>query len=177
MKNKFILTIFLIFFFGLAIAFAKIVFNHNPKEFKKMLFIVVFPDKPPVITRNNFIDPSDREYLKNLNISDEQIVSRDLETTIIMVMKIKRNVHPLTLVDVCKKYKIDKKYWSLKVKYNGEILDDPETMLISTNQIQSVKMETIGFNQFINIVGVDFGQIQKIRQDQKKGPTIGEITY
>jgi len=136
-----------------------------------VLFIITFQDRPPVITQNGFIDPAEREYVHFLNTADDHLY-KELGTTAIAVVKLKAKAHPLSLQEVFDRYKIPIKFRKLNVKYNEEILNFPETILISSNQISSVKIERSANNSFISIIGTDYRDIKKIKSEQKRGRAI-----
>ena len=87
----------------------------------------------------------------------------------VAIIKLKPNIHPLTLIDVLNKYHISIKYKNSKVKINDDSIDFPETLVISSSEISSVKIIEDSSGDFINIITVDYPEVKKLKDQMKKG--------
>jgi len=123
----------------------------------KILYIVESGDKQPVPTRYAFIDKKCLDGWNILAASDCKPICQPLEVDYVFIYKLKPNTKVLTYDNFLNVYKIQSKYRKLPVMVDDEIIDYPETMLISQNQIAKVKIIKCpkGFTITITLVGYE----------------------
>ncbi len=129
----------------------------------KFLYIMRFADKVPVATENNFIDPMKVDSMDAVPDSASKEICRLLKIDGIIVLKIAPKTKVLTLNDVFDLYKIQSRYRKLLIKVDDRVRDYPETILISKNQIDEVKIVK---RHYINIILKGY---YKIKKEDKKG--------
>ena len=116
----------------------------------KFLYVVSFQNKPPVTTGNAFIAPSgiDSMYASPRYQDIYGLFKADQ----IAHIRVKPAAELLTLNKLLNIYGIGEKYRKVAVKLDDDILDHPETILISKSQIEKVKLIKYGNGHYIHII-------------------------
>jgi hypothetical protein len=123
-----------------------------PKEKFKFLYIVKFYNKESVATKNAFVAPSQRDSTYSVKSNQKDAFCQLLGVDGVIVIKMKQNSKLLTLDDIFLIYNIPLKYRKSKVVVNDEILSYPETLFISKEEIESLKMVKKSKNSQLRIV-------------------------
>lgn len=116
----------------------------------RFLYIVQFYDSPPVATENVFIAPFETDTLYML--PKNKIIDSLLKIDEIMCIRVKRGIKIFTLNDVYSSYGINKKYKKLNIMINEDLIDHPETILISKSQIETVKLAKGANGYYVSII-------------------------
>src|SRR6185312_5093552 len=127
----------------------------------KVMYILNFPDKMPVMTENAVVDPQKVEGMDNLLDSGSVNIANLLHVSLISVLKIKRGTRLLTLNEVFNSYSIPPQCRSWPIKLDDEVIDYPETLFISQNQIDNVIVVKQGKNRFVRIILKGYLEIKK----------------
>ncbi len=135
-------TIFLAFiFFISARCYSKIqAVIHDDTIRRKSLKIIIFDRNQAISTQNEFIDPARLVSGDLMPDSSSKEICRLLNIDAVIVYKLKAGTKLLTLNDVFNLYKINLSDRTLPVEVDEIKIDYPETMLISQNQIDFVKV-------------------------------------
>jgi len=131
----------------------------------KILSIVRFHDKPPIATANAFID--------ELRIASREDVPSALSLEIchllkvdgVIVLKLLPKTKVLTLNEVFDIYKIQTINRKLIIKVDETVLDYPETLLVSQNQIEKVEIIK---GRYIHIILKGYYEKEKERNGEKR---------
>lgn len=158
-----------------AISFAKQAQADTTKFRWGFYFIVNFSDgREPVFTRYYFMDRKHEEYISFLKEINYKNAFRHLKADVVAIVKLKPGVHALTLADLYNRYKIPKQYQKLMVKYDDDIIDHPETILTSANQIKSVKVKNSKKGRYVEIISINYETMKKREKEQKNEICIGQ---
>jgi hypothetical protein len=140
--------------------------RENVKTDFKFFYIINFYDKPPVATENAFIDPQSTLAWYHLPDSVKEVRSL-LNVDIIYVIKLKPNTKLLTLNQFFDEYRIQQKFRKLHVMVDDDIIDYPETMFISQNQIDKVKIIRGAKGSYIRIILKGYYESKKRHPNDK----------
>jgi hypothetical protein len=151
MKSRFYLTIIIVAAAHICFAAAGHLACDTVKSKYKKLYIVEFDDKQPIATRYFFPDPQSFDDLSSISDQSNSEVSKLLKVDFILVVKLKLHTKFLTFDDILALYKIGIKDRNLRVVLDDEIIDSPETMLVSQNQIESVLVKKGANGPYISI--------------------------
>jgi hypothetical protein len=116
------------------------IFIHDDTLPHKSLKIIIFDDNRSVCTQNEFIDPTKVVSGNLMPDSSSKEVCQLLNVDVVIVLKLKPGTKLLTLNNVFNLYKINLNDRNLPVEVDEKKVDFPETMLISQNQIDFVKV-------------------------------------
>jgi hypothetical protein len=116
------------------------VLEQNSNGTLKLLWILRLPYKQPIITENVFIDADIILNMERLPDILEKEFNKLLEVDQVINVWLKPNASLLTLNDVFNLYKIPAAQQKLPIMVSGDFIYHPETLLISKNQINSVKL-------------------------------------
>jgi hypothetical protein len=140
----------------------------------KPIFIVCFYDRQPIITSNNFADRSSWEFIHFLQGSQYDVLKKTLGVSDLAIVKIKPKTKLLMLSDLFSQYNIAEKYRHLKVMYDDDVLDHPETLIITSKQIVAIKILKLTTGTFVDIIGIDYNDVEKLKKAEKRGePLVG----
>jgi hypothetical protein len=115
----------------------------------KYLYIVEFSDRTPIATENSFIYPDSFDVVPK---SQSSAICKLLKIDDIVILKVGPKTEVLTLNGLFNRYKIPAQYRNWPVRVDDEIVNDPETMLISTEGIDQVKIQKAPKSRCINII-------------------------
>ena len=134
----------------------------------KYLYIVQFSDRPPVATENVFIDPLKIENIDRLPDVQCSAICQLLKIDGVVVFKMRPDTKVLTLNEVFNIYKIPAKYRTLSVRIDDEMINDPETTLISLNEIGRIQILKSLKTYYINITSKDYDNDKPELEKAKK---------
>ncbi|GAA4923549.1 hypothetical protein [Mucilaginibacter defluvii] len=157
------------------IIFAKQTQSDTARYKAPILWIVNFSDgREPVLTRYFLVDRKNEEYQSFLKERTDYNAFEHLNAKIVSIIKLKPGTQPLTLSDLYNRYKIPKQYRKLTVRFDDEIMDHPETMLTSANQIRSVKIKNSKTGKYIEIISTNYESIKEMRESYRKCNNVGQ---
>jgi hypothetical protein len=134
----------------------------------KYLYIIDFPDKPPIATENAFIATSKIVNMKLLPDSQSKAVCELLKIDKILVLSVRYDTRLLTLDQIFNLYKIQTKYRKLSVRVDDETIENPETLLISEGQIDGVKIIKSLKGDYMSVILKYYYRDKKELEDARK---------
>src|SRR6185437_3452906 len=152
MKYKVFLTAIFFLATHLGSGYAVNLASDTTKQKFKFLYIVKFNNRRPFATENAFIDPRELDSIEDVAYPKFAEDCHLLEVDNFLVLKIHPNAKILTLNEFFNLYKVQDKYRNFSIMVDNELIDYPETILISKNQIDNVKIIKDIRGNYISII-------------------------
>jgi len=124
-------------------------------------FILEFADKPPIATKYAFYDPMVIDHSVYLSDSSNFEISKLLGVNFVVVLKLKPHIKLLSFNEVLDLFKITTRDRNLSVSVDDELVDYPETIWISQNQIEKVSITKGISGSYISITLIGYEEIKK----------------
>jgi hypothetical protein len=171
MNLKIILICFLCMITHKAVSQSNQEVSTSRQRYYTFLYVLKQLNKKPIATENASPDPQQIDDDETLSDSSSSSLCRMLKVDYIRVLTLKPNTKLLTLSEVFDLYKIDARYRKLPVKLESTpILNFPESLLISKNQIESVKVIKSNKGNYILITRTGTEELKKeIEFARKRG--------
>jgi hypothetical protein len=149
--------------------------NSNDISYKKnvqFMYIISLNNTPPIVTRNAYLSPSEKDTSYVLPSSINRELCKLLKVDRFIFIKMKSSAKVLTLSQVFDAFKISNSNRKLKVKVNDDLLDNPETLLISCKEIGVVNVVRNSKLSYVHIIEKDYFENKKYIEQLKKN---GEV--
>jgi hypothetical protein len=166
-KNVYTIMVFMViahFCFGRA----KNILADTLKADPVFLYILNFSDGSSVVTKNAFIDPQRTTSWYHLSDSASKEVCKLLKVDMVYVIKLMPGTRVLTLNELFDFYGIAYKFRKLSIRVDDDVISYPETILISRNQIDNVKVVNGTKGQFIRIILKGYFGVKKELEEEHK---------
>jgi hypothetical protein len=129
-------------------------------------YILVFEDKPPIITKYAFFDSKSVKGTATMSEQAQAELRELLKINWVIVIKLVPNTKLLSLNELLEMYKIPFPDRALPVMVDDEIIDYPETIWSSPNQIERIVVEKGKKGSFIHIT---LSGYEKVKEMKKSG--------
>jgi hypothetical protein len=116
------------------------------------LYVVDLSGRRPVVTENAFIAPSEKDTTFRLSRQASEQIRGLLKIDEIIYVKVKPAAKIITLSQVFHLYKIGEKYREYPIIIDDQMIEDPETLIISKSQISKVSVVKIRDSYYISII-------------------------
>jgi hypothetical protein len=140
----------------------------NHIDNSQFLYIVSLNTNNPMVTRNAYISPSEKDTSYALKTSTSSEICKLLKVNRIIFIRAKPSAKILTLNKVFNLYNIPNNLRKLRIKINDNFIEYPETLLISLKEIESVQILKNANPYYIHITEKGYLESKKYFERLKK---------